>query len=172
MILTEEMATPVYQCNIVKVLDGDTLDLTVNLGFGASQDIRLRLIDIDAPEIYGVKKLTLAWHQGMVAKYSVIQWVTQTAFPYYVSAIHKGIHGRWLGEFWNNIGESSLNDFLKENYMDNEGWKWYTQEPLVKHWFERNSVITPDGKVLDAWHNWGKKVTRGNASKIINRLGE
>jgi len=98
-------------------------------------------------------------------------WLFTETFPFYVSAEHKGIHGRWLGEFWANIGQISLNDFLKDNYYDNNGWKWYSQESLINEWFQRQSVITPDGKELPPWHNWGKGNFDGASSKILNKRG-
>ena len=36
--------------HFIKVIDGDTLDIVVDLGFNVSIDTRLRLLGIDAPE--------------------------------------------------------------------------------------------------------------------------
>jgi len=40
-----------YKCNIVKVIDGDTVDIDIDLGFGMWMlDERVRIMGIDTPE--------------------------------------------------------------------------------------------------------------------------
>ena len=40
-----------YKCNIVKVIDGDTVDVDIDLGFGIwMKDERVRIMGIDTPE--------------------------------------------------------------------------------------------------------------------------
>ncbi len=39
-----------YRAKIVKIVDGDTVDFDVDLGFYVSIKIRTRLLDIDTPE--------------------------------------------------------------------------------------------------------------------------
>ena len=41
----------VYKAKVAKVIDGDTVDFTVDLGFNAYQAIRTRLLGINAPEL-------------------------------------------------------------------------------------------------------------------------
>ena len=41
-----------YYGKVVKVIDGDTLDVNVDLGFDIFYKIRVRLKDIDTPEVY------------------------------------------------------------------------------------------------------------------------
>lgn len=40
-----------YQATVVKVVDGDTVDLDVDLGFSIHRKERFRLSDINAPEV-------------------------------------------------------------------------------------------------------------------------
>lgn len=40
-----------YSAVVTKVIDGDTVDLTVDLGFHITLDIRTRLMGINAPEV-------------------------------------------------------------------------------------------------------------------------
>jgi micrococcal nuclease len=42
-----------YKATVLKVIDGDTVDVRVDLGFHIFQDMRLRLYRIDAPELRG-----------------------------------------------------------------------------------------------------------------------
>jgi micrococcal nuclease len=40
-----------YRCNVVKVVDGDTVDVDIDLGFGVwLKDERVRMMGIDTPE--------------------------------------------------------------------------------------------------------------------------
>ena len=40
-----------YKCKLVKVVDGDTIDVDIDLGFGVSmQNQRIRMYGIDTPE--------------------------------------------------------------------------------------------------------------------------
>ena len=40
-----------YKCNIIKVVDGDTVDVDIDLGFGIwLKDERVRIMGIDTPE--------------------------------------------------------------------------------------------------------------------------
>lgn len=40
-----------YKCRILRVIDGDTVDCSVDLGFRISMEMRFRLFGIDAPEM-------------------------------------------------------------------------------------------------------------------------
>ena len=40
-----------YKCKIIKVVDGDTVDVDIDLGFGVwMKDERVRIMGIDTPE--------------------------------------------------------------------------------------------------------------------------
>jgi len=164
------MAGAIYQATLIKVLDGDTVDFHVNLGLGFQVDARIRFLDVGCPEIFGVKHTSEEYGKGFVAKSHVSQWFYENSPPYYLQAEHKGIHGRWLGQIWANIGENSLNDMLIDLGYGNGGWRWFSQEPLINTWFERNPVIAPGGQHLEAWHNWGRSVFLGFESVLLNRM--
>lgn len=38
-----------YRATVIRVIDGDTVDLRIDLGFDASINVRVRLDGIDAP---------------------------------------------------------------------------------------------------------------------------
>lgn len=169
-VLTEEMAAAIYQATLIKVLDGDTVDLHVNLGLGFEVNARIRFVGVDAPEIYAVKHTSMEYAAGFVAKMAVAEWFYNSGPTYYLQAEHKGIHGRWLGEIWAAIGQSSLNDLLITEGYGNNNWSWFSQEPLINNWFARNPVIAPGGQNLVAWYNWGRPVFIGCESVLLNRI--
>lgn len=42
-----------YKCKIVKVVDGDTFDAEIDLGFHVTMKRRVRMLGYNAPEIFG-----------------------------------------------------------------------------------------------------------------------
>jgi micrococcal nuclease len=52
----------IYKASLVRVVDGDTVDLIIDLGFDTSRHERFRLYGIDAPEIrFEAGKAAKAW---------------------------------------------------------------------------------------------------------------
>lgn len=116
-----------YRAKVKRVVDGDTLDLEVDLGFTVKVDIRARLFGIDTPEIHGVKKESEEYQRGMAAKDAVVDWLDdnqdeldQVMIRSYDGApISQGKYGRWLVEVRSTLVDSRgvaafLNDFLVE----------------------------------------------------------
>lgn len=100
---------------VQKVLDGDTVDCVIDLGFGIKGNFRFRFVGVDTPEKghadwQRATDFTKAWF----ALPGVVTVRTQKAGPS-TSGIGDGAFGRWLGEFRRD-GES-LNDLLIR-----EGW--------------------------------------------------
>lgn len=58
----------VYRARPERVVDGDTLDVTVDLGFNIHYNVRLRLQDIDTAEIYGPKDDPGEYARGLAHK--------------------------------------------------------------------------------------------------------
>ena len=60
-----------YKCKLVKVVDGDTVDVDIDLGFGVwLQNQRIRLYGIDTPgqEPLMQKKKSMGWLRNNVCK--------------------------------------------------------------------------------------------------------
>jgi micrococcal nuclease len=55
----------IYQAKIVEVVDGDTFDLMIDLGFNTFVKERMRLYGIDAPEMRTQAGKDLAWNLSM-----------------------------------------------------------------------------------------------------------
>lgn len=57
-----------YQAEIVKVIDGDTYEVDVDLGMGVwVRGERLRLYGVNTPEVYGVRKDSDEYQAGKAA---------------------------------------------------------------------------------------------------------
>jgi len=107
-----------YRCKLRKVVDGDTVDIDVDLGFGVwLQDERVRLYGIDTPESrtrdLEEKKYGLAAKE-YVENFLDDEWLTLKTKEY----DSKGKFGRILGELWrtSSYADKSLNDYLVEKH--------------------------------------------------------
>jgi micrococcal nuclease len=91
-----------YRCNVLKIVDGDTVDVDIDLGFGVwVRNERVRIMGIDTPESRtsdGVEKLF-----GLAAKHRLEELLGDTAIlKTQVSKDGedmKGKFGRILGDF-------------------------------------------------------------------------
>ncbi len=95
-----------YRATVVRVVDGDTVDLTVDLGFRATFTDRFRLYGIDAPEVRYP-----TYDAGQAARL----WLTELLPPGtpVVTETHKpptDKYGRWLATLW--LGGHDVNAAL------------------------------------------------------------
>jgi len=110
-----------YVATVKRIVDGDTLDLRIDLGFTASVDVRVRLYGIDTPEVYGVKKGSAEYLKGKEASKFVEEWLSDGVTLQYSQVwvrsydgnrLGQGKYGRWLADIYRNGDEVSLNDAL------------------------------------------------------------
>lgn len=106
-----------YPCKILKVIDGDTIDVELDLGFDIKLKERVRLINVDTPEVFGPN----ASEEGNIAKEFVEEWFAtrQGVFSYHSLKYHaRDKYGRSLGIIsWDNGLNETLNSALKA-----KGW--------------------------------------------------
>jgi micrococcal nuclease len=105
-----------YTAELTNIVDGDTYDFTVDLGFRVSKDIRVRMIGLDTAETYGVEKESQEYKEGMKHKRFVQEWFKQADEVFIkTEKDEKGKYGRWLVEVFDGSGES-LNQTLVEEF--------------------------------------------------------
>ena len=91
-----------YRCNVVKVVDGDTVDVDIDLGFGVwLKDERVRMMGIDTPESRTSDKVEKLF--GLAAKEKLKSILGEN--PVLKTQVNKdgedmkGKFGRILGDF-------------------------------------------------------------------------
>jgi len=90
-----------YKARCIKVIDGDTFDLEIDLGFNIKITERVRLARVDTPEIRGEER-----PEGLKAKqfvndalYIKTPWLTAHSKDLYIDTTKgKGKYGRWIAE--------------------------------------------------------------------------
>ena len=120
-----------YKAQVLRVIDGDTVHLRVDLGFTVHVEVRARLYGIDTPEMHGVKKSSEEYRLGVEARDEVISWLDKRSPDIEVgdpmgkwevvirshsgNRVKTGKYGRWLVEIVNPENSSeTLNTHLVE----------------------------------------------------------
>jgi len=87
-----------YRCKIVKIVDGDTVDVDIDLGFGTwIHNERVRLNGIDAPESRTSDKVEKKF--GMAAKARVQELLPVGDYFVITTKLSNEKYGRTLGNF-------------------------------------------------------------------------
>lgn len=104
---------PVYcyrVVEVVKVVDGDTCDVLLDVGFSTYLQKRLRFLKIDTWEVRGEER-----EQGLVAKARLIELLEESEKVYVQTVMDaKGKYGRVLAWLWTQNGAviTNVNDQL------------------------------------------------------------
>lgn len=105
-----------YMATVERVVDGDTLYLTVDVGFRIRSTDSFRLHGVDTPEVFGVKKGSVEYEAGKEATQFVKDWLEENADDEgrLLVRTHKetGKYGRWIAEVYTVNGEKSLQQAL------------------------------------------------------------
>ena len=107
-----------YRCKIVKIIDGDTVDVDIDLGFGVwMRKQRIRMYGIDTPESRTRDKEEKRY--GLAAKRFLTDMLDDPKGV--VLKTHKdgkGKFGRILGELWRttNYADKSINEYMIEKH--------------------------------------------------------
>jgi micrococcal nuclease len=84
-----------YRAELIRVVDGDTVDLKVDLGFYLSAALRFRVLGLDTPELRGGTPETKA--KARRAKEFVLDLLSSAA-AIYIKTEKADSFGRWLAE--------------------------------------------------------------------------
>lgn len=102
-----------YHATVDRVVDGDTVDLIIDLGFKITTNQRIRLRGINTPETYNVKKNSEEYKKGMAAKEYVILRMEQNQNKVIIETEKDvGKYGRYIGIIRLDDSVVSLNDEL------------------------------------------------------------
>jgi len=97
-----------YKFNLTKVIDGDTIDGQIDLGFNILYKVRIRLSGIDTPETR-TRNLTEKKY-GIEAKNKLLELLTSDSEDIVVQSHGLGKFGRVLGTLY--VGDKNINDIM------------------------------------------------------------
>jgi len=116
------METQKYKYNafVNRVIDGDTIEVTIDFGFNFKQEkVKFRLYGVDTPEVYGVKKDSEEYKAGMEAS-AYMRLIVGNDVVIETIKDKKGKYGRYLAIVWFdglNMNEELVKRGLAKEYM-------------------------------------------------------
>ena len=132
-----------YKCTVTKIIDGDTIDVDIHLGFDVVlTKQRIRLMGIDTPESrtrnLEEKARGLLSKQYMIDKCPVGSKIT-------LKSLDRGKFGRILGEIWEaNVDSTTVEPLNKRMITDGFAVEYYggsKDELEAKHMKNKEILI-------------------------------
>ena len=109
-----------YNATVTKVVDGDTIDAIVDLGFSTFKKVRIRMHGINAPE--SRTRDLEEKKKGLAAKARLIEMLEENKNEFILVSHGVGKFGRCLGEIFLNKKENSIN---KQLIWEGHGTEYY-----------------------------------------------
>ena len=110
-----------YKAILDRVVDGDTIDVTIDLGFNVWKKIRVRMEGINTPE--SRTRDLEEKKRGLAAKDRVIEILNENDNKFLLKSHGVGKYGRCLGEiFVETLGDDSLQKTLINEGHGVEYW--------------------------------------------------
>lgn len=98
----------VYRARVIRVIDGDTLDIEIDAGLRAYRHERVRLSSVNTPELKGATRPA-----GLAAAGYVTTWLglvpADQEWPLIVQTAKGDAFGRWLARVWRRSDGRELN---------------------------------------------------------------
>ena len=129
-----------YRCEVVRIIDGDTIRVDVDLGFGIwSRNETVRLYGIDTPESR-TRDLEEKKY-GLAAKQFLTNMLNDSG-GIKLKSHGKGKFGRILGELWRttNYADKSINEYMVEKHHAAPYHGQSTQDIAEQHLENRKHV--------------------------------
>jgi micrococcal nuclease len=136
-----------YNCEVNRVVDGDTVDVIIDCGFSILHKARVRMYGIDTPESRTRDKDEKA--RGLMSKDFLVKELSKGDVVIKTKKDKKGKFGRILGEFYVNdinINQMMIHGFyavayngqskkeIEEEHIKNR------QTLIAKGWFDPDSI--------------------------------
>ena len=134
-----------YRCKLIKVIDGDTIDIDIDLGFGVwLRNQRIRMYGIDTPESR-TRDLEEKKY-GIAAKAFLTEMLDDSHLILKTHKDERGKFGRILGEVWRttNFADQSINDYMIEKHHA-VAYYGQSKEEIAQQHLENRECLNLDG---------------------------
>lgn len=106
----------IFKAKVLRVIDGDTLEMRIDLGFHTHTVRKVRLLGVDTPE------------RGQINYNEAKAFTTSTVLgkDVYVQTYKADVFGRYLADVWYRVGDDEyrLSHELTVRGFIKEGSKW------------------------------------------------
>lgn len=113
-----------YRAELIRVVDGDTLVMRIDLGFYTYTRIHLRLMGVDTAEIHNTDHESEEYERGIIHKKFVEEWMSDiesAEWPYIIQTYKydsRGKYGRWVADIIRLDDGKRLSDEIVAQFPD------------------------------------------------------
>ena len=133
-----------YRCKVVKIVDGDTVDVDIDLGFGVwLKKERIRMFGIDTPESR-TRDLDEKKY-GLMAKEFITKLLDDKGgIVLKTRKDAEGKYGRILGELWRttDFADTSINDLMIKNHHA-VSYHGQSKEDIAEQHIKNRDLVVP-----------------------------
>ena len=121
-----------FIARVVRIVDADTIDVEVDVGFRIWVHERIRLADVNAWEMRGPERV-----KGKEAT-AFVERLCPVGTEVTIQTIKRGKYGRWIAHVWFPIGALSL------TILDHLDW-WEGRDPYADQEADLGAVLLKAG---------------------------
>jgi len=109
-----------YTANVIRIIDGDTIEVMIDMGFGIKYTSKLRFLDFDAPETYrpSCQEEKEAGRHAKMYLYDRLSKLESVTLRTYKDK--KGKYGRILARIF--IGDEDIIETMKTLGMEKQNY--------------------------------------------------
>lgn len=116
----------IFKAEVLNIVDGDTFDAKVDLGFEVSHTFRVRTRDIDTRETHFVSHDSEEYQRGAIHTRAFVNWVeearneTDSEWPFllYSKEYRRGAYGRVVGDIYSTYHGEWASRYLFNEFDD------------------------------------------------------
>jgi len=109
-----------YRAKVIKVYDGDTITVELDLGFKIKKEEKIRLIGINTPEVRGEER-----EQGLISRDRLRELILGKDIIIRTQKDKKGKYGRYLGDITYTCEDGEI--YFVNDWLVTEGLAEYKE---------------------------------------------
>ena len=130
-----------YNCEVKRIVDGDTVDVVIDLGFDIHYSSRVRLYGIDTPESRTRNKDEKV--RGLMSKEYLIDALSKGQVVIKTHKDKKGKFGRVLGEMY--VADKNINLMMVDDHLAVK-YKGQNKKEIEEEHIVNRNVLIEKGK--------------------------
>ena len=133
-----------YRCKVVHIVDGDTVDVDIDLGFGVwLKKERIRMFGIDTPESR-TRDLDEKKYGLMAKDYITKLLDDEGGIVLKTRKDAEGKYGRILGELWRttDFADTSINELMIKNHHA-VSYHGQSKEDIAEQHIKNRDLVVP-----------------------------
>ena len=118
-----------YQADLLRIIDGDTVDALIDLGFSVRVKVRIRMMGINTPESRTRNKEEKV--KGLDSKKRLVELLEANDNKFLMRSTEKGKYGRYLADMFTEVENYPSEHYC--NYQDITKSHKLTEKVRLEH---------------------------------------